>query len=121
MIVAGFGFRKDANPESLAAALKATGITRVTHFATTDAKANAAPLTDLARQSGIPICAVPADRLPQAAVETQSEKSTRLFGTGSLSEAAALLAAGPNARLIAPRVISPDRMATCAIAESNPT
>jgi cobalt-precorrin 5A hydrolase len=51
-------------------------------------------------------------------VETQSEKSKSMYGTGSLSEAVALIAAGPKARLLAARAISPDTMATCAIAES---
>ncbi|NNK15876.1 MAG: precorrin methylase, partial [Sulfitobacter sp.] len=37
---------------------------------------------------------------------------------GSLAEAAALAAAGPNARLVAARVVSGDGMATAAIAES---
>ncbi|HZV10809.1 MAG TPA: precorrin methylase, partial [Novosphingobium sp.] len=39
------------------------------------------------------------------------------FGTGSLAEALALVAAGPGARLIAPRHISTDGMATAAIAQ----
>ena len=35
------------------------------------------------------------------------------------AEAAALAAAGPGARLLGPRVVSADRMATCALAEGN--
>ncbi|ENO84722.1 hypothetical protein C666_16775, partial [Thauera linaloolentis 47Lol = DSM 12138] len=38
-------------------------------------------------------------------------------GCGSVAEAAALAAAGQGARLLAIRHISPDRSATCAIAQ----
>ena len=55
--------------------------------------------------------------LNTATVITQSEASFRRYGTGSVAEATALLAAGKGARLIAPRVVSSDGMATCAIAE----
>jgi cobalt-precorrin 5A hydrolase len=116
MKVAGFGFRKGASVESLAAAFtRAGGAADV--FATVTAKADAPCLTELAARFGVEVRLVNADDLPKAKVTTQSEKSTRLFGTGSLSEAAALIAAGPGARLITARVISPDSMATCAIAE----
>ena len=119
MKVAGFGFRKGAGADSLAAALHATGETGVTHLATVAAKATAPCLTELARTLSLPICAVRAEDLKDAEVATQSVKSQKLFGTGSLSEAAALLAAGAGARLTKSREISPDSMATCAIAEGN--
>ena len=116
MKVAGFGFRKGANVESLAAAFTAAG-GAADVFATVTAKADAACLTELAARFGVSITPVSADDLPIAKVTTQSDKSTAMFGTGSLSEAAALLAAGPGAWLVSARVISPDSMATCAIAE----
>ncbi len=116
MIVAGFGFRAGASVESLATAFVATGKTADV-FATVTTKADAACLTELAARFGVPVASVDADALPKVTVATQSEKSARMFGTGSLSEAAALIAAGPGARLIVTRVISPDSMATCAIAE----
>ncbi|MCP1313705.1 cobalamin biosynthesis protein, partial [Halomonas sp. 707D7] len=43
-------------------------------------------------------------------------RSHQAFGTGSVAEAAALLAAGHGARLVAPRLISNDRKATAALA-----
>ena len=119
MKVAGFGFRKGAGTGSLAAALHATGETGVTHLATVESKATAPCLTELAESLSLPICAVRAEDLSDVPVTTQSAKSQKMFGTGSLSEAAALLAAGKGARLTTPRVISPDSMATCAIAEGN--
>ena len=42
--------------------------------------------------------------------------ATEQFNTGSLAEAAALVAAGPEARLISGRAVSIDKMATAAIA-----
>lgn len=117
MIVAGFGFRKGATVESLLAALAAAGGSEdVVRIATVADKAQAAPLRALADHLALPLQAVPAEALASVAVETQSEKSTDMYGTGSLSEAAALVAAGPNATLVSVRAISPDRMATCALA-----
>jgi cobalt-precorrin 5A hydrolase len=59
--------------------------------------------------------------VPQAALEqagaravTRSQRVRALTGVPSLSEAAALAAAGPSARLLAPRIaVGP---ATCALA-----
>jgi cobalt-precorrin 5A hydrolase len=48
---------------------------------------------------------------------TQSARVRERFGTGSVAEASALAAAGPGARLLGPRVISGDGLATAAIAE----
>jgi cobalt-precorrin 5A hydrolase len=119
MRVAGFGFRKAAKVESLLAALEAAGgANGITRIATVDDKANAAAFQALAERLSLPLEAVPAEALPWVAVETQSEKSKAMYGTGSLSEAVALIAAGPTARLLAARAISPDTMATCAIAEA---
>ena len=108
MRVAGFGFRKGAGVESLADALAATGIGGVTHLATVAAKADAPCLSEMARRLGAPVIVVAQDRLGEAQVTTHSD---------SVSEAAALNAAGPGARLVVARTVSADRMATCAIAE----
>ncbi len=87
-------------------------------IATVRDKASDAVFHALADHLDLPVETVAKDALAWAVVETQSEKSREMYGTGSLSEAVALIAAGPKARLIAPRRISHDRMATCAIAES---
>ena len=117
MRVAGFGFRKGAGVESLADALAATGIGGVTHLATVAVKADAPCLSEMARRLGAPVIVVAQDRLGEAQVTTHSDKSEAMYGTGSVSEAAALNAAGPGARLVVARTVSADRMATCAIAE----
>ena len=87
-------------------------------IATVVDKAGAEAFQALANRLALPVEAVPSDALPWVAVETRSEKSEAMYGTGSLSEAAALIAAGPKARRLSARAISADSMATCAIAET---
>ena len=116
MRVAGFGFRKGAAVESLEAALNAAGgATGLDAIATVEAKADL--IGRLGERLGLAVRLVPVAVLPSQPVRTTSEKSQHLFGTGSLSEAVALYVAGEGAELEAPRAISPDKMATCAIAK----
>lgn len=119
--VAGFGFRKGAGVDSLLAALDvAGGRAGLTAIASVTEKAEAEVFQTLAERLGLPVEPVAKAALPRVAVATQSEKSQAMNGTGSLSEAVALIAAGPGAQLVAARAISPDSMATCAIAEAAP-
>jgi len=119
MIVAGIGFNTSATPKSLARALQgaldAAHIARVDALASAVAKAKDATLTNFAVDFGLPLLAV---EVAAIATPTQSPRVLALFGTGSLAEAAALAAAGPNARLIARKTASPCGRATCAIAVS---
>jgi len=73
----------------------------------------------LAGELGLPICNVAVDRLDGVATETRSVRIESMFGTGSLAEAVALVAAGRNARLVGVRALSQDRTATAAIAEGD--
>lgn len=120
MIVAGFGFRAGAQPESLRAALALAqqGMPPITHLATAQDKA--ATLAPLAQALCLPLTPVPAETLAAMPTPTQSDASHAAHGTGSVAEAAALAAAGPGAHLLRTRQISPDRMATCAIAQGTP-
>jgi cobalt-precorrin 5A hydrolase len=120
MIVAGFGFRSGAPLESLYAAFAMAqhGLTSVTHLATVQDKV--ATLSPLAQALSLPLAHIPADALTAVTTATQSSASHKARGTGSVAEAAALAAAGPGARLLRTRQISPDRMATCAIAQGTP-
>lgn len=120
MRVAGFGFRRAAGPESLRAALDAAGgAGGVSLIAAPEDKAQAPCLLALSEWLQLPLCALDDARLAAAPVMTRSERVARIRGTGSVAEAAALAAAGLGARLVAPRAVSPDRMATCAIAETD--
>ncbi len=117
MIVAGFGYRRGASASSLhaALALAQAGHAQVTALAAPGDKI--ALLARVAETLGLPLFAVPPSALGTMTTSTQSPASLAARGTGSVAEAAALAAAGAGARLLAVRHISPDRMATCAIAE----
>lgn len=115
MRIAGMGFRRDAPVASLRAVLalveQAGGA--ATALATAPGKAGAPALRKLAAERGLAVLAVAVE-----GVETyhHSPRVQALHGTGSLAEAAALVAAGPGARLTVARITAPDGMATCAMA-----
>jgi cobalt-precorrin 5A hydrolase len=120
MRVAGFGFRQGAGIGSLRGAMDAAlvqaGDARIDALATAMDKAYA--LAPLAEMLTLPCHAMPLD---QIATETRATPNPRVpsrYGHRSLSEAACLAAAGPDARLIVPSTASPDGQASCAIAES---
>ena len=117
MIVAGFGFRAKATRDSLADALdRAAPGQRPQALATVAEKADATALVTLAADLDLPIQSVSAEALARQDTPSLSSASIDAHGTGSVAEAAALAAAGPSARLVAPRSISHDRLATCALA-----
>ena len=117
MIVAGFGFRRAATAESLLDALdKARGPQAPALLATAEDKAAAPAFQALSARLGLPIHAVTLDALSQVETPTRSATVRALRGSGSVAEAAALVAAGPGASLLGPRAVSADRMATCALA-----
>ncbi|MEM8572323.1 MAG: cobalamin biosynthesis protein [Pseudomonadota bacterium] len=121
MIVAGFGFRSGASPQSLADALSRAagedaGEGTVDCLATVEEKASGEPFGSFARALGLRIHAVGAHALEDQVTTTQSTAALAARGTGSVAEASALAAAGPGARLLAPRAVSADGMATCALA-----
>lgn len=116
MIVAGFGFRSETTLAALEdALLRAGGPDGVTHLATLAAKAPA--LGGLGAALGLPVVAVPPEALAGQPTLTRSDRVSALYGAGSVAEAAALVVAGPGARLRGPRVVSGDGTATVAIAE----
>ena len=118
MIVAGFGFRGSASVASLRDALsQASGTHKVTHLATVSDKANSPVFLAFSKTMGVPIAEVCATHLAAQQTQTQSTASQAARHTGSVAEAAALATAGPGARLLAPRSISTDRLATCALAQ----
>ena len=117
MKVAGFGFKRDVTVASLREALIAAGGAKgLAAVATVSDKAEADALTLLARELGLPIKAVAANVLAGIETPTKSGRINEAFGTGSIAEAAALAAAGRDARLVSTRVVSTDRTATAAIA-----
>ena len=77
-----------------------------------------AALVPLAEVLDLPLMGVASDALAAVSTPTRSIASLNARHVGSVAEASALAAAGAGARLLSPRHISPDRMATCAIAAS---
>ncbi|SFG01564.1 cobalt-precorrin 5A hydrolase [Novosphingobium sp. CF614] len=118
MIVAGFGFRVGVSLSSLrgALALAQHGRPPVTHLATAQDKLTA--LVPLAEALGLPLAGVVPEALLAVSTPTRSIVSLAARDVGSVAEASALAAAGAGGRLLGPRHVSPDRMATCAIAIS---
>ena len=122
MIVAGVGCKAGASAREIEAAIGAAlSQARVESaslglIATSAAKAEEAGLAAAAKDRGLKIVFVPQVDLEAASSRTltRSDRVLAVTGVPSLSEAAALAAAGPGARLLAPRVaVGP---ATCALA-----
>ncbi|TCL10197.1 cobalt-precorrin 5A hydrolase [Shimia isoporae] len=116
MIVAGFGFRAAATTESLRDALAITGEVDVAALATASDKAQSTAIQKLAAELSVPVIEIPAEIMASVKTTTQSAKVIEKRGTGSVAEACALIAAGTGAELKKERVVSGDRLATCAIA-----
>lgn len=127
MRVVGIGFRASADLASLQDALyrafEAAGHKQIDALVTEASKSREKIFQELAQLLRVPGLGVRQDELAQMITPTQSKRIQDKFGTGSLAEAAALVAAGPEASLIACRVVSGDGKATAAIAFSgrNPT
>jgi cobalt-precorrin 5A hydrolase len=115
MIIAGFGMRAEVTEASLQDALDQTGYAPDA-IATVVDKVGINAFQAFARTQNLPIQAVSQVSLDQAQTQTQSQVSLSHRGTGSVAEAAALIAAGTGATLLSGRKISNDRLATCAIA-----
>lgn len=114
-VIAGIGLRDSATVTELRELL-ALAPAPVTGLATVQAKSSHPALTALVAETGLALHAIPPAALRAIATLTQSPDQIRRFGTGSLAEACALVAAQPNANLYAPRCISPSGRATIAFA-----
>ena len=120
MRIAGFGYREGATMTSLREALAEADGTLPDGLAVPADKAAALCVRELAVELNLPLYSVPADAMRRAETLTMSKKVMEKRGTGSVAEACAVAAVGPNAHLEGPRKVSPDRMATCAIAHGEP-
>ncbi len=116
MRTAGIGCRSAATVASLQDALNRAG-GGVDQLATLPEKAGLPAVQEFARETGVPIVETPQETLATQLTLTHSHIIETRFGTGSVAEAAALAASAPGARLIGPRVVSEDGLATAAIAE----
>jgi cobalt-precorrin 5A hydrolase len=117
-LVVGAGCSRGCPPDELAALVEGAlaGLAgRVVAVATIDRRAAEPCVVALAGARGVPVRAHPAAALAEVPVPTPSAVVARHVGTASVAEAAALLAAGPGARLAVAKQRS--EHATCAIAE----
>ena len=122
MRIAGVGCRSNVSAEAVIAAvdaaLAALGLTRTAldGLATVPLKAGEPALHDAARTLGLPLLVSDQILLDSAAPRTLTRSSASLAATGTPSacESTALAAAGPDARLLGPRLVL--GQVTCAIA-----
>ncbi len=123
MRVVGIGFRGAADLASLQDALRlAVSVLqqpRIDAIVTEAAKSRERVFQELAQLMQVPGLGIARDDLSKMITPTQSQRIQDQFGTGSLAEAAALAAAGPDAWLVVERVVSGDGQATAAIADSH--
>ncbi|GLS31470.1 cobalt-precorrin 5A hydrolase [Mesorhizobium albiziae] len=124
MVIAGIGCRKGVGAEDVLAAIAQA----LDHFsvprphldglATGEIKLDEGGIAEASATLGVPlrIISIAELKLADSRAVSSSEKSLELTGVGSVSEAAALAAAGPRAVLLGPRLaVGP---VTCAIAIS---
>ncbi|MEL6953859.1 MAG: cobalamin biosynthesis protein [Pseudomonadota bacterium] len=120
-LVAGFGFRAEASVASLSDALAraeaaSDGAGQTALLASAADKCATQALQHLAQRRDLPLYAVePADLVAQE-TSTRSQAVQKARRVGSVAEASALAAAGAGAVLVTARVISEDRLASCALA-----
>jgi cobalt-precorrin 5A hydrolase len=122
MIVAGVGCRSGASAGEVEAAIAAAldraglGARALGMIATFSVKGSEPGIVEAASGRGVKLVVVgqAAFEAAGARAVTRSERVLSLTGVPSVSEAAALAAGGPDARLLVPRVaVGP---ATCALA-----
>ncbi len=123
MIVAGVGFRRGTPAGDIEAvvalALDRLGLAaeKLDALATLAEKAGEAGMHDVSRRLSLPVVACSREAMLAIGdrVVTMSPRARAAVGVPSVAEAAALVAAGPSAVLLLPRVATAS--ATCAIAE----
>ena len=126
MIYAGFGFREDAQLEcfiELIERLKKEYCidAPLSAIATIAQKAATPVFKELSDQTSLAIVALHPNNIISQKTRSCSQNVMELYGTGSMAEASALAAAclvkpDYKAQLMGPRVVSKQRMVTCAFA-----
>lgn len=123
MIVAGLGYRSAISAEQIEAALGSAlraalvADAQLQRIAVAAAKADEAAIHRVAAARGLRLALISQPELEAASPRTvtRSARSLASMKVHSVAEAAALAAAGPGARLLAPRIaVGP---VTCALAQ----
>lgn len=111
VLSAGIGCRRDAAKDEILAALRAVLSQRslapagLGCLASIDLKADEPGLVAAAHELGLELRTFPATELDRVETPGSSQRVKNKVGTASVSEASALLAAGPGARLLVPKHI----------------
>ncbi|WP_378950216.1 cobalamin biosynthesis protein [Mesorhizobium sp. ANAO-SY3R2] len=124
MMIAGIGCRKGVAPEDILSAIETAleahglAVTALSALATASIKSGEQAILAAGHRFDLPVLVVDDASLAAAASRTltRSEASIEATGSPSVSEAAALAAAGEGSTLIGPRIVVGP--ATCAIAIS---
>jgi cobalt-precorrin 5A hydrolase len=124
MIAIGIGCRRGASRQAIAAMIgqalaRVQSLGEPTRLYSIERKRNEPGLLAAAHELDLPLdfLSLEALRAVEDKVATRSSRSEAALGVASVSEAAALVGAGDNARLIAPRMAADG--VTCAIARGN--
>ena len=124
MIFIGLGFRKAVTIKSFENLIhQVYHLTElpgpIKALATLDTKALDPALQEFATAKRIILIPVSLENLKRQIPPTQSPAAQAAYGLGSIAEAAALSAAGDGSYLIFKRLISNDKMSTCAFAKGS--
>lgn len=127
MIAAGIGTRRDVGPEDIERVVRLAletfrlPVASIEVLATEQGKAATWAYVEAARRLDVPLVGIAPAALGEASdrVRTRSRRVVEAKGVPSIAEAAALCAAGWDARLLGARVAT--ERATCAIAIGNTT
>ncbi|MBV0892716.1 cobalamin biosynthesis protein [Paracoccus sp. Z118] len=117
MRVVGLGFRARASLGSIEELFRRLQVIPALTLALPEFREEH-PVVHELQALGFRVTLVPEAALNGLSTFTRSPRILARYGTGSLAEACALVAAGPAARLVLPRVMSADRCATAALAQS---
>ena len=124
MIFIGLGFRKAVTIKSFENLIhQVYHLTElpgpIKALATLDTKALDPALQEFAAAKRITLIPVSLENLKRQITPTQSPAVQAAYGLGSIAEAAALSAAGDGSSLIFKRLVSSDKLATCAFAKGS--
>ncbi len=124
MIFVGLGFRKAVTIKSFENLIhQVYHLTElpgpIKALATLDTKALDPALQEFAEAKRVTLIPVTLENLKRQITPTQSPASQAAYGLGSIAEAAALSAAGDGSSLIFKRLVSIDKLATCALAKGS--
>ena len=117
MRVVGLGLRAAATLEGVHELFRQLQVMSASTLAV-PAFRQAHPLVAGLQAAGFRLVLIPEEMLLGVSTPTRSPRILASFGTGSLAEACAIIAAGPGARLVEPRVSSADGCVTAALAQS---